>query len=218
MVLVLLKALESQVRTSSINQPQKMCGFHFTRTSSHNTAKLFTKKNTNRRVMVAAKPPKSWTLCSFRRKQVFGLVRRISSVTLIPISIIFGRRMISWSSTAWKRSWARRPTRCAYSLFSFFLVPSHHCMESTFTKGALILAYEFLWLHRHEWTNSWKNSSNCRHCALGSERLKKSPEVTDIQLQIEDEMDPDCIRERMKVCQKLCRDVSIGLCIPWTSF
>jgi hypothetical protein len=29
--------LESQVRTSSINQPQKMCGFRFTRTTSHDT-------------------------------------------------------------------------------------------------------------------------------------------------------------------------------------
>ena len=186
---------------------------------TQHTAKLFTKKNTNRRVMVAAKPPKSWTLCSFRRKQVFGLVRRISSVTLIPISIIFGRRMISWSSTAWKRSWARRPTRCAYSLFSFFLVPSHHCMESTFTKGAApILAYEFMWLHQHGWTNSLQNSSYCQHCALGRGRLKKSPEVTDIHLQIEDEMDPDCKLEWMKVCQKLCHGVSIWRCIPWTSF
>jgi hypothetical protein len=31
-------------------------------------------------------------------------------------------------------------------------------------------------------------------------------------------MDPDCKLEGMKVCQKLCHDVSIWLCILWTSF
>jgi hypothetical protein len=41
------------------------------------------------------------------------------------------------------------------------------------------------------------------------EAQKVTGRYTDIKLQIEDEMDPDCKLEGMKVCQKLCHDVSI---------
>jgi hypothetical protein len=92
----------------------KKCAVPVSR-AQHHTAQLFAKKNTNRHVTVAAKPPRCWTLCLFRRKQVFGLVRRIRSATWIPISITFRRPTISWSSATWKTSWARHVVHTVFS-------------------------------------------------------------------------------------------------------
>jgi hypothetical protein len=39
---------------------------------------------------------------------------------LIPISIIFRRRTISWSSAAWKRSWARHVVHTVFSASSWY--------------------------------------------------------------------------------------------------
>lgn len=41
------------------------------------------------------------------------------------------------------------------------------------------------------------------------ERLTKIPGITDIQLRIKDETDPDRILERVQVCQNMCRDANI---------
>lgn len=45
------------------------------------------------------------------------------------------------------------------------------------------------------------------------ERLTKTPGITDIQLRIKDETDPDRIIERVQTCQNICRDVNIRLWI-----
>jgi thiamine-phosphate diphosphorylase len=45
------------------------------------------------------------------------------------------------------------------------------------------------------------------------ERLTKTPGITDIQLRIKDETDPDRILERVKLCQNMCHDANIRLWI-----
>jgi thiamine-phosphate diphosphorylase len=45
------------------------------------------------------------------------------------------------------------------------------------------------------------------------ERLTKTPGITDIQLRIKDETDPDRIIERVQMCQNICRDANIRLWI-----
>ena len=45
------------------------------------------------------------------------------------------------------------------------------------------------------------------------EKLTKTPGITDIQLRIKDETDPDKILERVKICQKMCQSSNVRLWI-----
>jgi thiamine-phosphate diphosphorylase len=45
------------------------------------------------------------------------------------------------------------------------------------------------------------------------EKLAKTPGITDIQLRIKDETDPDRILERVQKCQKMCQDANVRLWI-----
>jgi thiamine-phosphate diphosphorylase len=45
------------------------------------------------------------------------------------------------------------------------------------------------------------------------EKLAKTPGITDIQLRIKDETDPDRILERVQKCQKMCKDAKVRLWI-----
>eukprot|EP00544_Gedaniella_sp_CCMP2646_P013420 CAMPEP_0202486604 /NCGR_PEP_ID=MMETSP1361-20130828/5121_1 /ASSEMBLY_ACC=CAM_ASM_000849 /TAXON_ID=210615 /ORGANISM="Staurosira complex sp., Strain CCMP2646" /LENGTH=569 /DNA_ID=CAMNT_0049115787 /DNA_START=61 /DNA_END=1770 /DNA_ORIENTATION=+ len=45
------------------------------------------------------------------------------------------------------------------------------------------------------------------------EKLAKTPGITDIQLRIKDETDPDRILERVQKCQKMCKDANVRLWI-----
>lgn len=45
------------------------------------------------------------------------------------------------------------------------------------------------------------------------EKLTKTPGITDIQLRIKDETDPDLILERVIKCQKMCQDANVRLWI-----
>jgi hypothetical protein len=95
-----------------------MCGSRFTCTTSHSTSVC--KEKHKSPCHGSSKAAKVLDALLVQTKANFGLVWHIRSATWIPISITFRRPMISWSSTAWKRSWARHVVHTVFSASSWY--------------------------------------------------------------------------------------------------